>query len=66
MQVDNKLYACGGSDGFTDLISAEYLDTVAMKWRRLPDMKTSRSSAGEKETVIDCNDDNYVEDLMRH
>ena len=46
IQVGNRLYACGGSDGFTDLRSAEYLDLGAKSWVKLPDMKTSRSSAG--------------------
>ncbi|XP_064648893.1 influenza virus NS1A-binding protein homolog isoform X2 [Lineus longissimus] len=40
------LYACGGSDGFTELSSIEYFDGKVQMWSPLPNMKQSRASTG--------------------
>jgi hypothetical protein len=43
---NGRLYACGGSDGYTELNSIECFDPKVQKWSPLPDMKQSRASTG--------------------
>ena len=44
--LDGKLYACGGSNGQAELKSVECYDPSMDAWSQLPDMTSSRTSAG--------------------
>ena len=44
-QIDGSLFACGGSDGSTELRTGEFFESG--KWKALPQMKKPRSSAGK-------------------
>lgn len=46
-RLEDKLYACGGSNGHAELSSAERYDPVTERWTVLPPMMIKRSSAGE-------------------
>ena len=46
--IDGKVYACGGSNGSQDLMSAECYDPSTDQWAALPDMQISRCSPGRQ------------------
>lgn len=45
-QIENRLYACGGSNGAQELSSAECFESTEGKWMALPDMSVGRSNSG--------------------
>ena len=45
-QLQGKLFACGGSDGSSELKSVECYDPATENWQSLPNMRRSRSIAG--------------------
>lgn len=45
--LNNKLYACGGSDGHHELRSVECYDTETNKWSFVADMQMERSCPGK-------------------
>jgi influenza virus NS1A-binding protein len=55
-QIEDCLYACGGSNGASELNSAECFDSAMNKWVALPDMSVKRSYAG----VVALNGKVYV------
>lgn len=44
--VDEKVYAIGGSNGTTELDSAEMLDLSQNKWVKMPKLPLARSNMG--------------------
>ena len=45
-QLDGKVYAIGGSDGHTELMSVEYYDPVKKSWKQVANLLEGRSSPG--------------------
>lgn len=45
-QIDDHIYACGGSNGQIELKTAECYEPALDKWLPLPDMHFNRSSCG--------------------
>lgn len=54
--VEDKIYAIGGSNGTTELDSAEMLDITIGKWVKMPKMPLAKSNMGvcELDGLIYC------------
>ncbi|UYV67272.1 IVNS1ABP [Cordylochernes scorpioides] len=50
--VDDKVYAIGGSDGTTELSSAEFYDPRTDEWAKLPPSPIVRSNAGRNQCGV--------------